>query len=201
MRLIHRPIDQWPGELTRNRSSSPFSATHHQTVQLLEREVRALTGTSATEVVIQVALREQDIRLDGQPKANARSMEHPGVIIAFETRKLGPLKFSCDRFHHWDDNLRAIALGMESLRRVERYGMGTGTEQYRGWQALPAGMALGPAKMTYEQAQTLLRELSGWVGDLDVDAAYRIAAKNVHPDAGGDPEQFQRLQEAKKLLS
>jgi hypothetical protein len=31
-------------------------------------------------------------------------------------------------------------------------------------------------------------------------ALYRDAAKNLHPDAGGSTEDFQKLQEAKRIL-
>ena len=33
-----------------------------------------------------------------------------------------------------------------------------------------------------------------------VEAAYRLAAKNLHPDTGGTTAEFQRLQEAKRVL-
>jgi curved DNA-binding protein CbpA len=32
------------------------------------------------------------------------------------------------------------------------------------------------------------------------DIAYRLAAKRLHPDAGGSTEDFQKLQEAKRIL-
>ena len=34
----------------------------------------------------------------------------------------------------------------------------------------------------------------------DIDRAYRHAAKKLHPDAGGSTADFQRLQEARRLL-
>jgi hypothetical protein len=34
----------------------------------------------------------------------------------------------------WQDNLRAVALGLEALRRVERYGIAQRGEQYAGWR-------------------------------------------------------------------
>ena len=34
----------------------------------------------------------------------------------------------------------------------------------------------------------------------DIDRTYRHAAKRLHPDAGGSTADFQRLQEAKRLL-
>jgi hypothetical protein len=34
----------------------------------------------------------------------------------------------------------------------------------------------------------------------DIDRAYRQAAKKLHPDAGGSTADFQRLQEARRVL-
>lgn len=96
MRVTFRPIDQWPGERTARRRSSPFRVGYSDTLELLEREVSML---GAREVVIMLGLEEKDIRLDGLPRASA-SPSHPGVILALES-KYGPLKYPCDTFTHW----------------------------------------------------------------------------------------------------
>ncbi len=38
MHIIYRPIDHWPGELTVDRSPSPFTADWKDTLEKLERE-------------------------------------------------------------------------------------------------------------------------------------------------------------------
>lgn len=50
-------------------------------------------------------------------------------------------QFAVDKFPSWQDNLRAIALGLEALRKVERYGFVKDDEQYTGFKALTAGAA------------------------------------------------------------
>lgn len=140
MGVVFRPIDAWPGEQTRSRRSAQFSASLGSTTELLARELAALNGRL---VVLQVAMTEDDFRIDGIPYANAQA-SHPGVVIAFES-KHGPLKFAVDTFSFWEDNLRAIALGMEALRKVDRYGVTKLGEQYTGWKALPAPRALRDA--------------------------------------------------------
>ncbi len=47
-------------------------------------------------------------------------------------------RFPCDRFKHWDDNLRAISLTLERMRAVDRYGVTLNKQQYAGFKALPA---------------------------------------------------------------
>jgi hypothetical protein len=216
-----RPIDTWPGTLTKTheRKRTPFDATYTTTRELLHRELRAL---KATQVVLQIALREQDFRIDGEVRANARATEHPGVILAFDSAH-GPLKYATDLFctgYHgadngtgWQENLRAIALGLEALRRVDRYGITKRGEQYTGWKALGSGLAMPPASdgfTSLEDAIAFLHEHTtavdaGITWDYDrpdqVASAYRVAARRLHPDVGGDPELFKRLTEAKRMLN
>ena len=200
-----RPIQQWPGENTRNRRTSNFSASWSATLSLLDRELCQL---GAKNVVIQVSLTERDIRLDGYPRANARP-DHPGVIVSLDSA-YGPLSYPCDTFTSWQDNLRAVALALESLRAVDRYGVTKRGEQYTGWKQLPVGRPTDPT-MTREQAAGFIQSYADPEGRIPemcdallagrmVDACYKAAARKLHPDAGGSTEDFQRLQEAKRVL-
>lgn len=207
MRITFRPLIAWPGEPTRGRRPSPFSSTYPATLNLLEHEVDAL---GANETVLQLAITDAEIRTDGLPRATARPA-HPGVILAFESRH-GPLQYATDLFDHWQDNLRAIALGLESLRRVDRYGISKRGEQYTGWKALPAG-GNGNGVMSIEAAARFIAAAGSPEGHFDHETAdairydptlravcYRAAAKRLHPDTGGDHAVFARLQEAKRIL-
>lgn len=188
--VTFRPIEKWPG-VAQNRIGqrrSPFSAGWTATMALLDRELRAL---AAERVVIQLALAESDIRLDGWPRAGARP-EHPGVVLAFESPLYGPLQYPGDAFDKWQDNLRAIALGLEALRRVDRYGITRHGEQYTGWKALPSG------GMDAGDAAQLLRSAGG--GADDMRSTYRRALMATHPDHGGDRDGFERVQQAGKVL-
>jgi hypothetical protein len=49
-------------------------------------------------------------------------------------------------------NARAIALGLEALRKVDRYRITKRGEQYTGWSALPPATPMGAAKMTADDA-------------------------------------------------
>jgi hypothetical protein len=48
-------------------------------------------------------------------------------------------QFAVDVFPTWQANLRAITLGLEALRRVQRYGIVKEDEQYTGFKALTSG--------------------------------------------------------------
>ncbi len=187
--VTFRPIDAWPGPLNPDRRWAPFKATLGSTVGLLERELRML---DAKLIVLQVAMTDRDIRLDGFPRANARA-SHPGVVLAFES-KWGPLKYATDEFTEWQDNLRAIALSMEALRKVDRYGVSKRGEQYQGWKAIPASTDPADAIQTREQAAEYL---SQWAGDV------RRAVRETHPDTNPDvdPAEFRKVMRAKELLA
>jgi hypothetical protein len=194
-----RPIQQWPGNLTTEHRRSPFSASWTSTLKLLDRE---LTQLGADNVVIQVAVTERDLRQDGYPKANARPA-HPGVIVALDSA-YGPLSYPCDTFYDWRDNLRAIALALEALRAVDRYGVTKRGEQYTGWKQLAAGPTV--PVMTRDEAGQLIGDAIGYTTDAILALwpqggwFYREAARQLHPDAGGTAEDFRRLQEAKRVL-
>jgi hypothetical protein len=219
--LTFRPIARWPDGWDRARppsDRSPFSATYSNTLRLLDTELSMLGASHPT---LQLDVTEREVRMDGQVRADARP-GFPGVILAFDTRSLGTLTYSCARFgsgtawdretHRttyrpgWQENLRAIALGLESLRRLERYGIANRGQQYAGWRELPSGIALGPA-MTVEEAALYLAEHSGadWAEEVVADpsfalALFKDAVKLHHPDVGGDPATFRKLTEARDLL-
>ncbi|HYF72005.1 MAG TPA: hypothetical protein VD864_04240, partial [Nocardioides sp.] len=145
MTMAFRALERWPFPETKpgERRSSPFKGTYSSTLDLLSRELYHLRSDLYGLAILQVVTRngERDLRQDQWLRADAR-VTHPGVAISMGS-KFGPLTFHCDRFVGWQANLRAIALGLESLRRVGRYGIGGSGEQYRGWTALPAGSGGG----------------------------------------------------------
>lgn len=201
-------IKSWPGVLTRARKYSRFNTTWSATLTLLGKELRQLR---AKDVLLQMAVRDRDIRLDGAVRANARPASHPGVILTFES-KHGPLSYPCDTFTEWQANVRAIALALEALRKIDRYGVTKRGEQYTGWGQLPP-VGGTTTTMSPRIAAEILVDVEQLSDDpecgaeillLDygaVEATYRNAAKNAHPDRhSGDTERFQLLGRAKAVL-
>lgn len=123
--MLVKPIVDWPGEPTRPgaRTWAPFRAGWRQTLELLDRELRLIAATSR---VLQVDIPERDFRIDGFPRANARQ-NGPGVILTFTASVAGDLSYPCDTYTDWQDNLRAVALALEALRKVDRYRPGKRT--------------------------------------------------------------------------
>ena len=207
MQVRFRPI-QWTGPTTpaiNRRSRSTFKAGWQNTLTLLERELDHLR---ALDVIIEADFGEQDIRIDGWPRGNARQPVFPGVRVAFGS-KHGPLIYGTDTCDYWQHNLRSIALGLEALRAVDRYGITARAEQYTGFRAIGSGLpmpATAEPEMTRERAIVELRRLAGWdfdpsdAPDQVLKLGYRAAARLHHPDAGGDPAAWIRLQQAARVL-
>lgn len=198
--LAVAPIGEWPSALTpdHRRQRSNFSAGWLDTTRLLRREMAHL---SAKNGELLVAIRPEDFRLDGYPRANARQI-HPGVILSFDST-VGHLSYPCDTFTTWQDNLRAVALALESLRKVDRYGVTKRGEQYRGFLALEA-TAVPAGFSTADEALHFLGVLARMEparGNPDaVRKTWRSAQRIAHPDQGGDASTFQRVSLAETKL-
>lgn len=164
MNVTFRPLPTWPHKPTKRRRRAQFKTSYPRTLALLEREVRALGGK---DVVMGVGLEERDIRLDGQPRANARAYGHPGVEISFDSRDHGRQTFATDEYDDWEDNVRAIALSLEALRAVERWGVSKG-RQYAGFTLLTAGPGL---------EELGARHVARW-------GSVKEALRHTHPDTG-----------------
>jgi hypothetical protein len=201
-----KPIVQWPGTPTPYgiRKVAAFRAGFGATVSLLERELEHLTNIGRRQAILQMALRDRDIRLDGYPRADARP-EHPGVIVSIES-KWGPLSYPCDTFDDWQDNLRAIAKGLEALRLVDRYGVTKNGEQYTGFKQLGSGPTMSKVEaaeklygMAYPDttAEDRTRGARLMLGADDrLQLVYRRAARAQHPDTGGSAEAWEEFRTA-----
>jgi hypothetical protein len=201
-----RAVDVWPGEATPSwkRSRSPFKTIWTKVMKDLAREVRMLGGR---EVLLRLDIADKDIRQDGLLRADARPRS-PGVIVEFTASRLkgSPrLLYRCDRFSFWQDNVSAIARGLEALRLVDRYGVTPTGEQYAGFKALPASTA---PTMGVEQAAEVIAMESKYLASAilsDVTAAkaaVRVAIHRTHPDRNmGERTAFDKVDAARKSLA
>lgn len=212
MRYTVRPLsDRTWLRAPSQRQSTRFSAKWVETEQLLVDEVARLDGR---DLVIEVDIREQDLRLDGTLRANAREAATPGVVVAFES-KHGPMLHRCDTFMapytwqgpHWQHNVRAIALTLQALRAVDRYGAAETGQQYAGFKALPTGRAMPASHMTRDAAIVVLAELVDVPAEhlnLEPDSlhhTWRRARRLTHPDRHhGDQTKWDQVEQAAQVL-
>lgn len=185
---------QWPQGSKRtkpaDRRRSSFGAraqgqlSPYETAKDLLAELRRL---GASHVVITSLL---PTRHDGLPYSDGRN-EDPGVAVWF-VHKGHERVFACDAWRTHGENMRAIALSVEAMRGLERWGMADVIEKvFAGFAALPAGEPTQPAKRSWREI--LGQTFAPWP-ELDAEELLVLAKSRHrklivlhHPDRGGDP--------------
>ncbi len=148
---------------------------------------RARTHT-LNDVVIStnVSLRKSD----GMPFANEMQkwLPDPGVAIYFE-RKDKPICMACDTYDRVWKNMRALALSLEALRGLERWGSSQILDRaFDGFAALPEKSACVTCWDILGIGPTNLQA--------DISAAFRKQAFQHHPDRGGTNEMMAKINDA-----
>lgn len=215
MRYEIRPLGAWTDPVTADRSGSGrFKAPWVATLDLLAKETEYL---GAQLVVLQVDVTEGEIRRDGMLRANAK-VDFPGVRVSFDSVH-GWLTYATDAYAPryygdppgWQANIRAIALGLGALRAVDRYGVTSKGEQYAGWRAIEAGS--GSSFATADEAARWMRDQFEGTGAVGLvtpgeilrepefrDRVYKTLVRRLHPDVGGKPDDWAKLDQAWQLI-
>ena len=131
-------------------------------------------------------------RNDGLPYSNARQPEDPGVAVYLELDG-EPHVFPCDCWDRVADNIAAIAAHLGAMRGMERWGVGDLRRVFQGFNALPpgSGESFGHVEHWWD--------VLGVTQDArrpEIETAYRRLRSQNHPDRGGNPDQFDRVQRA-----
>lgn len=165
-----------------------------------------LARINATDVVVEAGYQPNQLRADGWPYADAKP-EHSCVRVSFMKSKL-PMAFF---FGGWDTphmNVYMIALTLERLRAVERYGCVQSDEQYRGWAQLPPGEGKPPTVAgEWSSAVDAMRWLCSVGGGPertkpgDLAFVYRAAAMKAHPDTGGTAELMAKVLRCRDFIA
>lgn len=170
------------------RQPTQFRSKLTDTLKLLREEIDAITPRGALgDPVLQLDLDRADLRLDGGIRAKAQTRTG-AIAVSFESTH-GPLMFRCDRYYtsyysqgeSWHHNLRAIALTLQSLRAVARYGATASGEQYTGFRQIVAARPM--ARPEALQALWTAAGFTGrFTGDYPPAELYRRARRSTHPD-------------------
>ncbi len=144
----------------------------------------------ARDIVISSNL---SLRRDGLPYSGQAQPDDRG-IAAYFTLKGEQQCIPCDRWDNIEQNLRAIALTVEALRGLDRWGAKEMVDAaFRGFKALPESVIVTPytARAWYD-----VLEVSQTASPEVIKAAYRQQMLKAHPDQGGSPEAFAEVQQA-----
>lgn len=138
----------------------------------------------ARDLVIET---DNRISLSGDPYSRSQKSDK-GVVVRFTLPTGKQIVMCCDAWDQQAHNLRAIAYTIEAKRATERWGCATQEEEYAGYAALPASVAVATVRP--------LHEVLGISSSAD-SGLYRVAfrewAKKNHPDVGGDSDTFVRV--------
>lgn len=166
-------------EIKRSRFEISFAAAR----DALMKEISLIGGT------LPILSTNIPLRRDGLPYAGQSEPADKGVAVYFTLRQQ-QFCFACDRWDRVGDNIQAIRHTIAALRGIQRWGTGDMVRQaFTGFIALPSQDnpydVLGVSRTATQE---------------QIEASYREKAKVLHPDFGGDPEAFRRLNEARQKL-
>lgn len=136
-----------------------------------------------------------ELRLDGQPRSGQADPKDPAVCLYFDL-KGKPFALACDRYHHVQDNIAALAAHLDATRAIERHGVATAAETLQAFAALPPPPPGGSIIMG---AVEPWHDVLGVAPNADVEvvqAAYRALAKKAHATGAGE-DDLKRLNMAR----
>lgn len=170
----------WPAgwARTQGRAKGPYRTALPTALNNLRKELRALCGDRAASTLL----------LSSNYSLGSEAPRDPGVVAYF-TWGDDTMAIPCDRWWTVEQNVQAIALTLEAMRAMERHGAKQMIKaMFRGFTALPAP----------EDWRAVLGFAPHARPDLAAaESAYRIRARDAHPDApGGSHDAMARLNRA-----
>lgn len=174
---------------TRKRSWSDSTYRSKERLSIADavgrvRRQLASMGVVDDDLVISTNLA---LRLDGLPRSGQPEPKDAGAAVYWQTRDGATRCMAIDRYQRVADNLAAIAATLDAMRAIERHGGAEILDRaFTGFAALP------------DQSEDWRAVLGVPAGAprAAVDEAYRRLRAAAHPDRGGSPEAFQRVQRA-----
>ena len=129
-------------------------------------------------------------RLDGLPYSNQKQPDDVGVAIYFNLEG-HDVCFPCDKWDRVEDNLYAVAKIINAMRGIERWGpKEMVAASFRGFDALPPHSSDNPDTVF---AKPGIDHFAGCETRQAVKDRRRNLALDLHPDKGGDPDEFAEM--------
>ena len=194
-----------------HKDARGLGATWSKAFEKLRYELKRI---NATDVIVEAGYQPSQVRADGWPYSSAKP-EHHCVRVSFKAQGKTALSFAYNGWRDVELNVYMIALTLERLRAVERYGCTQANQQYAGWAQLPPAASERVADWpNVEAAAAFLWCTTGThaedlekvkylrvLADREVlQRVYRDAAKRAHPDQGGTPELMATVNSCREVL-
>lgn len=167
------PRTKWPQQ---SRYDLSFARARDEIV----RQVRLAKGSN---VIITTNI---PLRRDGLPLANMSEPKDSGVALYWDDKDRRPRVLPIDAWRTVRENMRAVAMAIESLRTFDRTGAKAIIDRvYDGFARLPEAQdcwsVLGLPKHSARDTVT---------------ARFRELSLSQHPDRGGNAEAYGRITQA-----
>jgi hypothetical protein len=147
---------------------------------------RELERFGADEVILSTNL---PLNRAGLPYSPDALLEQPGAAVYFSWKKR-MMCLACDRYLSVGHNLKAIAMTIEAIRGIERWGASQMMERaFSGFAQLPESVAKDWRDVLQFGKSTPTKTM--------IEDRFRALARARHPDAGGTREEFEELVKAK----
>jgi hypothetical protein len=174
---------QWPKGWPKTEAGKRESGARFQKVtvagalQSLYEEVRRLGG--------------KNVVLSSNYTLGNTNPKESGVVAYFDYDGKN-VAMPCDRWNRIEANVRAIALTIEAMRGMERWGAKHMIRaMFSGFTALneKTGPSCWDVLGLEPHSQT----------EHSVNSAYRSKLREAHPDTGGNADAFRQLTEAREM--
>jgi DnaJ domain len=161
----------WPRTDASRRERGAFKTTLHAALEALHREIRLLGGTSFV--------------LSSNATLGVTQPDDPSVCAYFIHDGV-QLAIPCDRWQRIEANVRAIALSVEAIRGMDRWGAKHMIRaMFSGFKALPAANNCRPWATVFG--------VRPHASTGEVRTAYKQLAQTFHPDKGGSTERMAEI--------
>ncbi len=127
-----------------------------------------------------------EVTSHGRPRSSQPDPRDTGVAAYFRLNGKDRC-LACDTWDRVADNVVALALHIDAIRRIDRYGVGNVEQAFAGYTALPAQAGSWFIVLEFDEPP------KSW--DV-IQARYRQLVEKHHPDKGGSLDITQKLGEA-----
>lgn len=178
---------QWPAGWPRTQQPKPSNFRPGSPYSEALDIIRQLRLMGAKNVVVNSNMMYKN---DGTPYARQGNIEDTGVAVYF-TLNGEQQCIPCDKWRSIGENLRAVSKTIEALRGLDRWGAKEMVNAaFRGFKALPDSVIIT------EEPWYVILGVEPDAPASFIRNAYRDLVKKHHPDVGGDPKEFERIQAA-----
>lgn len=168
---------QWLPQQPRAKRPERARFGNHSISRAGDELVLELQRLGAKDIIISSNLKT---KIDGGFYAMQGRIEDNGIVVYFKLKN-NPKAMACDKWDMIEHNIWALVQSVKAIRGLERWGGSDFLDGlFTGFTALPSPEMMNNNKQYF----------SGYESKEEAKEKYRQLCKELHPDMGGDVEEF-----------